>query len=175
MGLLSSIYSNPTTMKIQLFNILLLSIFTFSSCTSENGSEQASTADEATALSPEEAAERDAWEAMMVIHDDVMPKMSELNRTARALKEQAQSVSEDEAQAEIAAAVQKIEAASEGMMSWMADIKHPDKLRDSLSHTAVMKYMEKETAKIAQVREDMLHSLENGQSLISKFSPAVDQ
>lgn len=162
-------------MKIQLFNILLLSIFTFSSCTSDTGSEQASTPDEAAALSPEKVAERDAWEAMMAIHDDVMPKMSELNRTARALKEQAQSFSEDEAQAEIAAAVQKIEAASEGMMSWMADIKHPDKLRDSLSHAAVMDYMEKEAAKIAQVREDMLHSLENGQSLISKFSPAADQ
>lgn len=110
-----------------------------------------------------------AWAKMMEVHDAVMPKMADMNRVSRELKALAEGL-EDKTQLElINNAVENLEAASEGMMAWMGELKQPKKLREEKSHEEIMNYLNAETEEITQVQEDMLSSLEQGQTLLKEL------
>ena len=122
---------------------------------------------------PEEqqfAEQSEAFDRVMVIHDDVMPKMSDISRVRRALK---QHLDNPESDASIKAKVQEnidgLNDADEAMMSWMRNIQQPRKLRKEKSHAEVMAYFAEQMKEIEQVQRAMETNLAGGQMLLSEI------
>lgn len=147
-----------------LFFALLLGGFA-ASC----GSNTSSKAEEQTQTETPEQAEQAAWEQMMEVHDEVMPKMAELNRTGRELKSIAESTDDKAVKEQINQKVKNLEAASEAMMVWMGELQQLSKLRENKSHEEITSYLEAEKAEIDQVGEKMMKSLEEGQQLLAEL------
>lgn len=105
---------------------------------------------------------------VMAAHDEVMPKMGDLRKTAKALQARADSLSTLTDQdytprvAELRQAAQKIEQANEGMMGWMRQFEVPD---NEAPVAEVITYLKDQKAKVNKVRDEMLRSLEEGQAL----------
>ena len=120
--------------------------------------------------SPEVAEQNTQWRKVMDIHDEVMPKTSQINKTARELRA---VISQDSSQTEqLLPVITALDQAEEGMMEWMYAFKPLNRLRDSLDHKAIMKYLLEEEVRIQKVKEDMLTSLEKGQSTLKTYSSA---
>jgi hypothetical protein len=152
-------------MKIQLLSLLLI-LGVFTACNSGNTNAQDA------AKGAETEAEKAAWDAMMKVHDDVMPKMADINRTSRALKPYLEEGAlEDKSMLEeVNRALKQLETADEGMMSWMSELKNLKTLRKEMDHAAVMEYLKAEGETITKVQNDMLTSLENGQKVLAKIT-----
>ncbi len=103
-----------------------------------------------------------AWYEMMKIHDEVMPKTSEINRLSRNLKGMKEEVP-DILESQYNVALQKLEAAEEGMMTWMSELQQLDAMRKNKSHEEIMGYLNGEKRKIETVRKDMLNSIANAE------------
>jgi hypothetical protein len=115
--------------------------------------------------------EEAAWKEMMKVHDEVMPKMADMNRVARTLRPYLEEGKlEDKRQQEaVNRAIRQLETADDAMMDWMAEVKQLKALREEMEHEAIMEYLQQEQNAIAKVRDDMLNSLENGQELLQKL------
>jgi len=114
------------------------------------------------------------YDQMMAVHDEVMPRMGELNRISRSLKEYRENHPEmtDAIRQRIEQAIEQLEAADEGMMSWMGTDRKPETLRGKdMEHQAIMDYLKKEEAAIRQVKQDMEQSMENGRQLLEQLNP----
>ena len=153
----------------KLFLLLALSPL-LASC---GGTASSETSTEDTATDEPQQAEQAAWEDMMTVHDEVMPKMAELNRTSRSLKGLAAKVEDKTVQEEINQAVKDIEASSESMMAWMGELKKLKALRKDKSHEEIIAYLQEEQAEIDQIGEEMMSSLEDGKALLARV--IVDQ
>ena len=120
------------------------------------------------AMSENEAAQETLYDEVIAIHDEVMPKMSDINRVKRALKEHASGLTspkcefQEEDRGKIKGMVAKLEEADESMMQWMRDFKKPE----NVSHEKMMAFLEAEKVKISDVSDLMLTSLEKGDKLI---------
>lgn len=81
----------------------------------------------------------------MSVHDEVMPKMSDINKLRRKLKKL------DLTDENVISLVAKLEAADDGMMDWMQAFKLDKKatIKDQLS------YLNKEQKSIDKVSADM--------------------
>lgn len=105
---------------------------------------------------------------VMAVHDEVMPKMGDLRKTAKTLQAKADSLEgltegDFEAQIiELRNAAEAIEAANEGMMTWMRQFEAPD---NEAPVEEVIAYLTEQKEKIDQVKKQMLESLEQGQEL----------
>lgn len=110
-----------------------------------------------------------AWAEMMEVHDAVMPKMAEMNRVSRELKAVGEELSDKTKQERVNKAVKELEAASEGMMAWMSELKNLETLRKEKAHDEIMAYLEGETAVISNVKAQMLRSLEQGSALLNEL------
>ena len=122
-------------------------------------------------------AQQQAWEEMMAIHDEVMPKMSEMNQVVReftGIEEKEQALFEQYRE-RILASKERIEAAEEAMFSWMNEIKQLEQLRETMSHEEILAYLAAEKEKISKVKADMLGSLEGGFQLLSEFEDLSQQ
>ena len=153
-------------MKKVLF-VLFFPVFLFIACT--NNSTNTGTAENAAA---NEQLEQKAWDDMMVIHDEVMPKMSEINGLTRDFKNYVEANRETISPAyleRISVALTELEDGDEGMMNWMNGIKQLDNLRGTLDHNAIMVYLKEQAEIIAQVKEKMLSSIENGKALLTEM------
>ncbi|MFK8101429.1 MAG: hypothetical protein AB8G15_02845 [Saprospiraceae bacterium] len=120
-------------------------------------------------------AQQAAHDKVMEIHDDVMPKTSEIQRLVRSLKkhlkiEEGQPPLDDATKAKIESVMQQLEAADEGMMSWMSSYKKPKK---EMEKAAALAYLEKEKAQITKVRTEMLASIEVGTALVRELEGKV--
>jgi len=124
--------------------------------------------DQTQAKSPEQA-EQAAWDQMMEVHDEVMPKMADLNRTSRELKSIAESTDDKAVKEQINQQVKELEAASEAMMVWMGELQKLSELRENKSHEEIITYLETEKAEIDEVGEEMMKSLEEGQKLLAEL------
>jgi hypothetical protein len=123
----------------------------------------------ATACSNEQKEQKDALMAeVMAAHDEVMPKMGELRKTAKDLHAKADSLgalTDQDFSAEISTlrqAAKKIEDANEGMMEWMRPFEMPD---NEAPIAEVLVYLKEQKEKVDQVKDDMLKSLEEGKAL----------
>lgn len=121
------------------------------------------------ACSDEQQKQKDElMKQVMAAHDEVMPKMGDLRKTAKALQAQADSLSALTDQdytprvVELRQAAQKIEEANEGMMAWMRQFEVPD---NEAPIAEVVTYLKDQKAKVDKVRDEMLRSLEEGQAL----------
>lgn len=103
-------------------------------------------------------------EEVMALHDDVMPKMSELNYTKKNLLVLVDSLkSTDSTQAAIYyQAAQNITSANSGMREWMQNY-NPN---FDGSYDEVMEYLNEKKVSIEQVKKDMEGSLLKGRDLL---------
>lgn len=103
-------------------------------------------------------------EEVMAMHDEVMPKMSELRYTQKALMLQVDSLMSSDSlrSATLIGASNEIIAANEAMMNWMRNYE-PDYQG---TKEEIISYLEQQKEAIQKVKNDMERSLENGKQLL---------
>ncbi len=101
---------------------------------------------------------------VMDVHDEVMPKMGELRKTEKALRQMASETQDSVQTDELLSAADGIKSANENMMQWMRNYD------PSFSGTEeeILAYLKDQKEKIEVVRSDMLTSLEAGQKLLEE-------
>lgn len=119
------------------------------------------------AQTPEQI-ENDLFSEVMRIHDEVMPKMADLNRVKRSLKGWTDTHPNHSDSARVAEAISSMSSAEISMMDWMRGISahRPEVMRKAGdSHEAILQALNLELAAIEQVRDDMMTSLVAAQEL----------
>lgn len=114
-------------------------------------------------------------EQVIAVHDEVMPKTSEMNALSQKLRKELDSLKTVEADPNrvqaVEEAVQQLQAADDAMMNWMRsfhDEYFQPKGKGTLNMTAEEQetYLKKELERIEQVKTTMLHSLEQARQLM---------
>ncbi len=91
---------------------------------------------------------------IMIIHDEVMPKMSDIYKLKKALKE----IEQTEASLKL---IKELEDADEAMMSWMHQYKKPTPGTKGLDN-----YLNDQEVLIKEVRSKMLTAIEKAKDAI---------
>jgi len=99
---------------------------------------------------------------VIAIHDEVMPKMGDMYKARKALREILIEIESDSVKNDVIKMISDLENADEGMMTWMHEWKVPD------SDPEKTTYLLEEKEKITKVKVDMLSSLENANKFIEK-------
>jgi ribosome-associated translation inhibitor RaiA len=148
------VFSKKRTMHKLIIHTIMAFALLFSACNSQQQAEE---------LLEEE---------VYAIHDEVMPKMSEIQRLARQLRGiQNDSLSIDPARRiQISEVVFQLEKADEGMMAWMNAFKQPGTLRSSKSHEEIMAYLAGEKIRMEKVKSDMLTSIDAAKALLQSLN-----
>jgi hypothetical protein len=131
----------------------------------------AATQEESSKHTEEQLAQQEQKrQEIMAVHDAVMPEMSTLNRLSRTLKPLVQQdLSEDEKEV-LFDVLKRLEQADEGMMTWMGEFRNNlDPLRDTMSHEAVMNYLQAEELKIAEVDQQIRSSMQAARELVEQY------
>ena len=110
---------------------------------------------------PKEAAYQKLYDEVMVIHDEVMPKMSDIHRAKKKLRKLKSAENEELITLQIIA----LDEADEAMMSWMHDFDKPD--LGSLEQD--LEYLSKEKEKISAVSDLMLNTITEAQMTIKTY------
>jgi exonuclease VII large subunit len=151
---------------------LLFFLLLFAGLTACNNETPSGDAEKTSATGPI-AEEDQAWDDVMVLHDEVMPRMSDLHRTRQNLKDFLETADQNptinEMKEEVVQAMSRLDEASEGMMQWMYEFKQLGPLRDSLDHDGIMSYLETEKARMLKVKKDFDTSLETAFQLMRKM------
>jgi len=100
---------------------------------------------------------------VMAVHDEVMPRLGELNKDRKELQKILKDVEDETAKTELLTAITALEKADDGMMDWMAEWKVPSEVELQES------YLNKEMVKITKVKTDMLESMKNAKLLKEKY------
>ena len=110
----------------------------------------------------------------MVVHDEVMPKMGEINNLRKKLIKLSKSgqVGDTIQLSTIQEAIEYLEKADDGMMDWMGEFKSPSKLRGKKSHEEIMTYLKSEKVKVEKVKYDMLTSISTATEILDKHNEA---
>lgn len=146
--------------------LLLVSSVLFTACKNEKGATNSAE----TTATPNEKLQQKAWDEMMVIHDEVMPKMSDINRINNDLQTWAVANKEKMTSGDlerIAVGLKELTAADDGMMNWMNGLQQLDGLRAELGHDAIMSYLNEQSEIITKVKDQMLSSIAEGQALLT--------
>jgi hypothetical protein len=101
------------------------------------------------------------YDKVMEVHDEVMPKMSDINK----LKKRIRKLETDDPAA--LALLKDLDDADEGMMSWMADFQKYKTLKDS-SKTAKLAYLNSEKVRIQNVSDKMKQSISAAQNYLNE-------
>lgn len=105
---------------------------------------------------------------VFAIHDEVMPRMSDIVQLKGGLLE----VKTDSTNAlEIKAAQVLLEKAEDAMMTWMNNFSAPEKLRESKKHEEIMQYLAGQKEEITKVRDMMNNSISNAKRILSEQKP----
>ncbi|UXX78847.1 hypothetical protein N7E81_15935 [Reichenbachiella carrageenanivorans] len=108
---------------------------------------------------------------VMLVHDDVMPKMDKLRGLAQELSQQADSLIADSLAdhstqvAEIRSLSEQLTNANEGMMVWMRNF---EQIEDGTPHDEAMQYLTEQRKLIQQVKDDMLNAKKEAEAYLSK-------
>lgn len=150
-GLYSFATNHSTAMRITSF-LFLLATLGFSAC----GGEQ--------------SAQEKLWEEVIAIHDEVMPKMGDINRISRTIRAELDTVPPIDTLLKLQQLdlLIRLGKAEEGMMVWMNELETLDELRESKSNKEIMAYLEGEKQRISAVRDSMLVSIEAGQAALEE-------
>lgn len=141
-------------MKRSKYTILILTALLFSCGNSQKNSN--------------EKLEKDLYDDVIGIHDEVMPKMSTLLSLEKQLKEKIQKVDTSETNSaeeikKLNDQILELQVADEAMMQWMRNFQVD---QEGWSHDSVMSYMEQEKKNISLVRNQMLKIIENSEELL---------
>ncbi|MDX1940078.1 MAG: hypothetical protein SFU99_05965 [Saprospiraceae bacterium] len=117
----------------------------------------------------QQAQEQQLWDQVMAVHDEVMPKMGEMNQLSRDLRTKLEELDTTltEQREQMMMGIRALEQADEGMMSWMSAIEPLDELHENKTHEEIMAYLKEEQQKVSKVKEDMLKSIEEGKKLLN--------
>ena len=99
---------------------------------------------------------------VMAIHDEVMPKLGELNKDRKELQSILNNITDESVKTTLLEAITALEKADDGMMDWMAEWKIPS---EPIAQEA---YLKKEMVRITKVKIDMLASMKNAKILKEK-------
>lgn len=108
---------------------------------------------------------------VIAVHDEVMPKMGELSKLRRELKDSinawtSDSIADHSIQIqESTVLVTDLDSADKSMMNWMHEYTGGQGLYD---HEEVMKYLNEEKVKITAVKEHMNKSMEAAKAYLKK-------
>ena len=138
--------------KIIFQTLILLTFFLFS-CQSND---------------PQHIEQEKIHDELMVVHDEVMPKMGHINKLRRTLVKHLKNNEAVPAETKnlVEENIKFLENADEGMMDWMAEYKKPSKLRDDKTHEEILAYLESERPKVEKVKADILNSIAQAEELI---------
>lgn len=110
---------------------------------------------------------------MMSIHDEVMPRMSEINTLAKSVETiMADSTMTAEKKTACEQQLEALSQADNAMWDWMYGLKQLPELRQSGNHEETMKYIGRETVRIADVKTIMLKSIEQARVFVSQNAKA---
>ncbi|MEY2949658.1 MAG: hypothetical protein RLZZ248_859 [Bacteroidota bacterium] len=116
-------------------------------------------------------AENATWAEMMKIHDEVMPKTSEIVSLYSELKEvDPQKIAANKLSLEVQETIILLEDAEEAMFAWMNALKNLKILRLQKNHEEIMIYLKQENQKIEFIRDQMLTALEEGYHIKNKLA-----
>ena len=118
-----------------------------------------------------EKAQDEAYQGVMKVHDEVMPKMGELNRLKREVEEKladnSLSASTKQAGQQI---VSQLENAGEGMMGWMSNLKKPADMRADMDNDAIMSYLSAQQGEISKVSTDITVVIREAKNFLSSLT-----
>jgi len=96
---------------------------------------------------------------VMVVHDEVMPKMKDIYKLKKALRK----LNKDKSDESIMSAIAALSTADDEMMDWMAEYSRPKQ------HSAEsILYLKGQMAKIKVVKSSMLAAINNAQTIINE-------
>lgn len=115
---------------------------------------------------------------VMDIHDEVMPKMAEINRLSRTLQDYYEANKEtisDELDGQIELMQRELEKADDGMMGWMANYQQPTALRETKTHEEIMTYLQEQKKEVSEVAEQINSSLAEAKKLIESLPETEEE
>jgi len=103
--------------------------------------------------------EKTLYDQVMDIHDEVMPKMNDIYKMRKSLKDSLANASDmsDETKLQINQTILSLDSAGNSMMVWMREFNPPDQ-KDEV---AFKKYMESELVKVKKMRADVMRALKS--------------
>ncbi|MBE2206955.1 MAG: hypothetical protein IAE84_05185 [Saprospiraceae bacterium] len=114
----------------------------------------------------QEAEQQKLWDEMMVVHDEVMPKMSDINALSKQMEAAtADTALTDELRDATRKALYDLQAADKVMWDWMYGLQQLPDLRNGKKHEDIMQYLQDEIGKITEVKNAMLGSIEAAEAL----------
>jgi hypothetical protein len=112
-----------------------------------------------------------AWDEMMVIHDEVMPRLKDIADLSRTLSTaRSESKIPENLLAEAEQINQQLLDADKAMWDWMYALKQLPDLRQQSGHAEIMAYLEAEKNNISEVREAMLSSIAAAEKFIATIN-----
>ncbi|MEM6628663.1 MAG: hypothetical protein AAF694_03285 [Bacteroidota bacterium] len=107
------------------------------------------------------------------IHDEIMPRMREIEELKEELQTLANSLANENSE-EVSDKIAQIQAASESltqakgaMNTWMQSFKY--EISDDIDHEQIMNYLGNEKEKITQVKDIISQSLDSSRLLIEQL------
>ena len=101
--------------------------------------------------------EKSLYDQVMDIHDEVMPKMNDIYKMRKALKDSIANSADmsEETKLQITQTILTLDSAGNSMMVWMREFNPPDQKDEE----AFKKYMESELVKVKKMREDVMRAM----------------
>ena len=101
--------------------------------------------------------ERSLYDQVMDIHDEVMPKMNDIYKMRKSLKDSIANTPDmpEETKLKFEQNILRLDSAGNSMMGWMREFNPPDQKDKEVFN----KYMETELVKVKKMREDVMRTL----------------
>jgi len=101
--------------------------------------------------------EKSLYDQVMDIHDEVMPKMNDIYKMKKSLKDSIANTADmpEETKLKFEQTILQLDSAGNSMMVWMREFSPPDQKDEE----AFKKYMETELVKVKKMREDVMKAL----------------
>lgn len=111
---------------------------------------------------------------IMKVHDEVMPKMGEINRMKRQLSEYKDAVPDDNAEMKdsLINAILLLAKTEDNMNDWMAGYKYPN---PDMQHDQIMKYLKGQQDTIQQINNEVFMTIAIGNGLLKNASKNVKE
>ena len=125
-------------------------------------------------MSSAQISEQDAlFQSMMDVHDEVMPKLSEMSKLAQEIRTLIPNDAvDDDTKEQAYQIVHDLGVAEENMFGWMQEIKQPAALRDTASHEFIMSYYTAEKSKIEGVAKSINSGIAASVNFLNNYKGA---